>query len=212
MLSDLITAQEGTLILNTEVMKEKKLPKPKSIKDLAKPVYKGSISVTDIKASSTAWLLIQGLVSEYGEKEAKSILHDIYQNAGDHIEDSGSAPIKKVRAGEVAIGFGLRQQAVADKKDGLPIDYVDPKEGNFSLTECVSVVDKKDSGKKKLALEMAECIIKKGRTDLIKTYPIPIYNGEDESSENKSGNPKVFKEKLTLDLLEKHQELSESAK
>ncbi|MCB8611685.1 ABC transporter substrate-binding protein, partial [Faecalibacillus faecis] len=65
-----ITAQEGTLILNTEVMKEKKLPKPKSIKDLAKPVYKGSISVTDIKASSTAWLLIQGLVSEYGEKEA----------------------------------------------------------------------------------------------------------------------------------------------
>ena len=207
-----ITAQEGTLILNTEVMKEKKLPKPKSIKDLAKPVYKGSISVTDIKASSTAWLLIQGLVSEYGEKEAKSILHDIYQNAGDHIEDSGSAPIKKVRAGEGAIGFGLRQQAVADKKDGLPIDYVDPKEGNFSLTECVSVVDKKDSGKKKLALEMAECIIKKGRTDLIKTYPIPIYNGEDESSENKSGNPKVFKEKLTLDLLEKHQELSESAK
>ena len=53
----------------------------------------------------------------------------------------------------MAIGFGLRQQAVADKKDGLPIDYVDPKEGNFSLTECVSVVDKKDSGKKKLALE-----------------------------------------------------------
>ena len=35
-----ITAQEGTLILNTEVMKENKLPKPKSIKDLAKPVYK----------------------------------------------------------------------------------------------------------------------------------------------------------------------------
>lgn len=193
-------------------MKEKKLPKPESIKDLAKPVYKGSISVTDIKASSTAWLLIQGLVSEYGEKEAKSILHDIYQNAGDHIEDSGSAPIKKVRAGEVAIGFGLRQQAVADKKDGLPIDYVDPKEGNFSLTECVSVVDKKDSDKKELALEMAECIIKKGRTDLIRTYPIPIYNGEDESGENKSGNPKVFKEKLTLDLLEKHQRLSESAK
>lgn len=207
-----ITAQEGTLILNMEVMKEKKLPKPTSIKDLAKPVYKGYISVTDVKASSTAWLLIQGLISEYGEKEAKSILHDIYKNAGDHIEDSGSAPIKKVRAGEVAIGFGLRQQAVADKKDGLPIDYVDPAEGNFSLTECVAVVDKKDSEKEKLAQEMAECIIKKGRPELIKTYPISIYNGEKESGENKSGNPKVFKEKLTLDLLEKHQKLSESAK
>lgn len=207
-----ITAQEGTLILNTEVMKENKLPKPKSIKNLAKPVYKGYISVTDVKASSTAWLLIQALVSEYGEKEAQNILKDIYKNAGDHIEDSGSGPIKKVRAGEVAIGFGLRQQAVADKKDGLPIDYVDPIEGNFTLTESVAVLNKDNNDEKsKLAMEMAECIIKKGRRELIKNYPVPIYNGEKEDKEQKSGNPKIFKEKLTLDLLKEHQELSEKA-
>lgn len=47
----------------------------------------------------------------------------------------GSAPLKLCRAGEVAIGFGLRHQAVADKANGQPIDYVDPTEGNFSLTE-----------------------------------------------------------------------------
>ena len=40
---------------------------PKSIKDLANPIYKDQISVTDVKASSTAWLLIQGLVSAYGD-------------------------------------------------------------------------------------------------------------------------------------------------
>ena len=206
-----ITAQEGTLILNTEVMKENNLPTPKSIKDLADPVYEGFISVTDIKSSSTAWLLIQGLVSEYGEDEAESILADIYKNAGDHIEDSGSGPIKNVRAGEVAIGFGLRQQAVADKKDGLPIDYVDPTEGNFTLTESVAVLDKEDSEKSDLAMDMAECIITKGRSELIKDYPVPLYNGETEDEDQKSGNPKEYKEKLTLDLLEKHQELSERA-
>lgn len=206
-----ITAQEGTLILNTEVMKENNLPTPKSIKDLADPVYEGFISVTDIKSSSTAWLLIQGLVSEYGEDEAESILADIYKNAGDHIEDSGSGPIKNVRAGEVAIGFGLRQQAVADKKDGLPIDYVDPTEGNFTLTESVAVLDKEDSEKSDLAMDMAECIITKGRSELIKDYPVPLYNGEKEDEDQKSGNPKEYKEKLTLDLLEKHQELSERA-
>lgn len=54
----------------------------------------------------------------------------------------GSGPLKLCRAGEVAIGFGLRHQAVADKADGLPIDYVDPTEGNFSLTESVAVLDK----------------------------------------------------------------------
>lgn len=206
-----ITAQEGTLILNTKVMKEKKLPTPTSIKDLAKPVYKGYISVTDVKASSTAWLLIQGLVSEYGDKEAEKILKDIYKNAGDHIEDSGSGPIKKVRAGEVAIGFGLRQQAVADKKDGLPIDYVDPKEGNFTLTESVAVLDKGKDDNSALAMKMAECIIKKGRSELIKNYPVPLYKGEKEDKEQKSGNPKTYKEKLTLDLLKQHQQLSENA-
>ena len=94
-----ITAQEGTIIVNTEMMKENNLEMPKSLKDLAEPEYKGFISVTDVASSSTAWLLIQGLVSEYGEDGAKDVLKGIYENAGDHIEDSGSAPLKKVRAG-----------------------------------------------------------------------------------------------------------------
>ena len=94
-----ITSQEGTIIVNTEMMEENDLPMPASLKDLADPVYKGFISVTDISASSTAWLLIQALVSEYGEEGAKEVLTGIYENVGDHLEDSGSAPLKKVRAG-----------------------------------------------------------------------------------------------------------------
>ena len=175
--SALITAQEGTLIVNTEQMEAENLDMPKSIKDLANPEYKGKIAVTDITSSSTAWLLIQGLISEYGEEEAKEILTDIYANAGDHLEESGSGPLKLVRAGEVAIGFGLRQQAVADKEKGLPVDYIDPEEGNFTLTESVAVVNKSEEKNAK-AMEMAECIIKNGREELLKSYPIPLYEGE----------------------------------
>ncbi len=206
-----ITAQEGAIILNTEMMKEINLPVPASIKDLANPDYAGMISVTDINSSSTAWLLIQALVSEYGEDGAKEVLTGIYANAGDHIEDSGSAPLKKARAGEVAIGFGLRHQAVADKASGLPIDFVDPAEGNFSLTESAAVVDKGTQSNPK-AMEMAECIINNGRAELQATYPIPLYEGEAEDTENKSGNPRVFGETLTFELLKKHQELSDSCK
>lgn len=184
---------------------------PTSIKDLAKPEYEGFISVTDVASSSTAWLLIQALISEYGEDEAKEILSDIYKNAGPHIEESGSGPIKKVRSGEVAIGFGLRHQAVADKEEGLPIDYVDPTEGNFSLTESVAVLDKGDDTNA-LAMEMAQCIIENGREELQKTYPNALYEGETTNAENKSANPKTFAEPLTADLLEKHIELSESCK
>lgn len=206
-----ITKQEGAIIVNTELLKENNLKTPTCIKDLADPQYKDMISVTDIKSSSTAWLLIQALVSEYGEDGAQDVLSDIYANAGDNIEDSGSAPLKKVRAGEVAVGFGLRHQAVADKEEGLPIDYVDPTEGNFSLTESVAVLDKDNGEKADKAMEMAQCIIEKGREELQKTYPLAVYEGETDS-DNKSAYPKVFPEKLTVDLLEKHQELSEAAK
>ena len=206
-----ITAQEGTIIVNTELMDENNLDMPTSIKDLAKDEYKGQIAVTDIASSSTAWLLIQGLISEYGEDGAKDVLKSIYVNAGDHIEESGSGPLKLVRAGEAAIGFGLRQQAVADKESGLPIDYVDPEEGNFTLTESAAVVDKGDKSNPK-AMEMAECIIKNGRKALLDTYPIPLYDGETVAESEKSGNPKTFPEKLTVDLLKKHQELSEECK
>lgn len=206
-----ITSQEGTIIVNTELMKENNLAMPTSLKDLEKPEYKNMISVTDITSSSTAWLLIQALVSEYGEDGAKEVLSALYENAGDHIEESGSGPLKLVRAGEVAIGFGLRQQAVADKEEGLPIDFVDPEEGNFTLTESVAVVDKADKTNEK-AMEMAECIINNAREDLLTTYPMALYDGETVADTELSGNPKVFTEKLTVDLLKKHQELSESCK
>lgn len=206
-----ITSQEGTIIVNTEVMNEEGLTMPTCLKDLTNPEYKDLVSVTDIKSSSTAWLLIQALVDAYGEDGAKEVLTGIYENAGPHIETSGSAPLKKVRAGEVAVGFGLRQQAVADKAEGLPVDFVDPTEGNFSLTESIAVVDKGEDTNP-LAQEMAECIITKGRAELQKNYPNAIYEGETTNEENSSAYPKTFLEPLTVDLLEKHQELSESCK
>ena len=116
-----------------------------------------------------------------------------------------------MRAGEVAIGFGLRHQAVADKADGLPIDFVDPTEGNFSLTESIAVIDKGDDTNT-MAMDMAECIIKNGRSEIIKYYPNPIYEGETADPENQSAYPKTFSEPLTVELLEKHKELSESCK
>ena len=116
-----ITSQEGAIILNTELMASENLPTPTCLKDLADPVYAGQVAVTDIQSSSTAWLLIQALVDAYGEDGAEETLAAIYDNCGAHIETSGSGPLKLCRAGEVAIGFGLRHQAVADKADPNPL-------------------------------------------------------------------------------------------
>ena len=206
-----ITSQEGAIIINTELLEENNLPTPTCLKDLADSVYSGYLAVTDVKSSSTAWLLLQALISEYGEDEAQEILSKIYENAGDHIESSGSAPLKLCEDGEVAVGFGLRHQAVAAKKEGLPIDYVDPTEGNFSLTESVAVIDKGDDTNE-MAMEMAECIIKNGREELQSYYPNALYEGESSDSTNKSTYPKTFSKDLTFELYEHHQEISEAAK
>ena len=61
-------------------------------------------------------------------------------------------------------------------------------------------------------MEMAQCIIENARGELLATYPNPLYEGETSDSANKSAYPKTFGEPLTLELFQKHQELSESAK
>ncbi|MBO1306595.1 extracellular solute-binding protein [Enterococcus sp. 669A] len=200
------TVQEGTIFYNTDMMKELDLPVPESLKDLADPQYEGVLSISDIKQSSTAWLLFQALIDNYGEDKAKTILADIYKNTGDHLESSGSGPIKKVRLGEVALGFGLRHQAVKDKNEDLPIEFIEPAEGTYTLTESLAVIDKGEDTNPE-AEKMLNTIMENGRKDLLAIYPSPIYDGEEADSVQVAQNQKIFPEELTAELLEQHQKL-----
>lgn len=120
------TVQEGAIFYNTTVLEDLGLPVPKSLADLADPVYAGQISVTDMEGSSTGWLMVQAIADAYGTgEEGREILTGIYRNAGPHLQMSGSGPLNSVRSGEVAIGFGLRHQAIADKNEGLLQEYQD---------------------------------------------------------------------------------------
>ncbi|MDO4288752.1 MAG: ABC transporter substrate-binding protein [Eubacterium sp.] len=199
-----ITVQEAALMVNTEVLAAEGLAAPASIADLAKPEYAGLISVPDIEGSSTGWLLVQSILGAYGEDEAAEILTGILKNAGPHLESSGSGPFKKVKAGEVAVAFGLRHQSMAAQKEGLPIDTVDPAEGNYALTESLAVVAKGDNTNPR-AEDMAECILQNARAELLETYPRPLYAGE-AAGADASKNPKTYPEALTTDLLQQHQE------
>ncbi|MBW3093969.1 ABC transporter permease subunit [Bifidobacterium sp. 64T4] len=205
------TAQEGAIMINTTALKTAGVDRPTSFRDLAKPEYKGLISVPDMEGSSTGWLMVQAIAGAYGTgSEGRRILTGIYRNAGPHLEQSGSGPLKAVRSGEVAIGFGLRHQAMADKRNGLPIDVIDPIEGNYSLTESVAVLDKGRSTNPK-AQRMAAIIIDQGRKELLETYPTPLYKGE-KAGANESAYPKTFDKPLTVDLLQQHQDFSSTCK
>lgn len=207
-----VTVQEGTIFYNTVLSEEKGLEAPTSYKDLADAAYAGNLSVSDINQSSTAWLMIQALLDNYGEDEAVNILADIYTNAGDHISDSGSAPLKSVRGGEVATGAGLRHQAIRSKNEGEPIEYVDPSEGTYLLTEDIAIVDKGEETNTEQATKAANIILSSGREKLLEFYPVAIYDGESADSEYAAKNYKTFGEPLTTELLEKHQEISNQAR
>ena len=196
----------GSIFYNVEVLKEKKLPIPKSIKDLAKPEYKNQISFPNLADSTTGWLLVQSIMDNYDKDEAKEIIAGIKENAGVHIESSGSGPIKQVEAGEVAIGFGLRNQAVDKNKEGLPIKVVDPTEGNYTLTESFAIISDNDSSKKAVKLLFEKCHQK-----MLEQYPSRLFKDDVIPKENET-NTKIFSEKLTLDLLQEHIRFFNAAK
>ncbi len=202
-----ILGNAGAIFVNTKALEEQGLSAPESIKDLAKPEYEGQFSFPNLFDSSTGWLLIQGVIGTYGEEEGAEIIAHLKKNAGPHIESSGSGPIKKVKTGEVAIGFGLRNQAVQAKAEGLPIEVIDPAEGNYTLTESVSVVEKEDNT---LAVEMAQVLAEKARPALLEEYPVMLYEGETLTAENEA-NFTSWPSTLTVDLLEQHQMIFEEA-
>lgn len=107
----------------------------------------------------------------------------------------------------MAVGFGLRHQGLMEQQKGLPIKVIDPKEGNFFLTEGVAVLNKGNAKKQEMAMKMAECLIKNARKELLKYYPMALYEGEGVDPSFKPAYPKQFKEKLTVELLKKHQDL-----
>ncbi|MBY0223625.1 extracellular solute-binding protein [Sporosarcina aquimarina] len=206
-----VLANTGSIFVNTQVLMEKGLPTPSSIEDLTKPEFKGLVSIPNIMDSSTGWLLVQAIISQYGEEEGKTILRDLIANVGPHLESSGSGPIKKVTAGEVAAGFGLRHQAVIASGQGAPIDFIDPTEGNFTLTESIAVVEK-DDAQTELSMKMAEVIINDGREGILQDYPVALYGGEVISDDHQPAHTKKFGDTLTVELLKQHQDYFNSAK
>ncbi|WP_228480701.1 extracellular solute-binding protein [Staphylococcus sp. GDY8P57P] len=200
----------GSLFINKKALEKHHLEVPHSIKDLTKPEYKGQVSMPNVMESSTGWLVLQGILNEYGEKEGQDVIKKLLINVGPHLEDGGSGPLQKVESGEVAVGVGLRAQAIEQEKGNI-IKHIDPKEGNFSLVEGAAVV-KKGGEKQKKAEKMVEVIQKYGRKDLMKQYPVTLYKGEHIAKDQKPEYPKKWKDPLTVDLLQKHQDIFNAAK
>lgn len=128
------------MLYNKEVLAEKKLPAPACWKDLAKPDYKGEVTVSNPQSSGTAYTQLATIVQLFGEDEAFKLLADIGANVNQHTK-SGSAPGKMAARGETTIAVGFMHDMVNLKKQGFPVEIVSPCEGTGYEVGAVSVIN-----------------------------------------------------------------------
>ena len=114
--------------VNTDVLKEKNLPMPRSWEDLTKPMYKGMVQVASPQSSGTAYTVLATVVQLKGEEEAYKYLAKLHQNVNQYTK-SGSAPGKAAARGETMIGVGFLHDHALQKANGFPLELVVPSEG-----------------------------------------------------------------------------------
>jgi iron(III) transport system substrate-binding protein len=137
--------------VNTKLIKEKNLPKPKSWMDLGNPIYKGELVMPNPGTSGTAFVSVSAIMQIYGEKKGWEILEKIHKNVAQYTK-SGSAPSQLVAQGEYAVGVSWDQAIWGRAQKGFPIEGIVPSEGTAYDLDSIAILKgcKNLEGAKKL--------------------------------------------------------------
>jgi iron(III) transport system substrate-binding protein len=127
----------AAFVVNTQVLKDQKLPMPKGWHDLLNPVFKDKVIMPNPASSGTGFLQVASLLvlldPDYKNKpvaddKAWGFLKELNKNMGQYIK-SGSKPAKLTAAGEYAVGCSFAFVYSSLKKKGFPVALVFPDEG-----------------------------------------------------------------------------------
>jgi len=129
----------ATVAFNTVEAGKRKLPKPESWKDLAKPVYKGALAMPNPNSSGTGYLMVSSWLQLFGEAEGWKFMDALHENMAVYTH-SGSKPARMAATGEYPIGLSFEYRASSEKAKGAPIDLVFPKEGLGWDMEATAIV------------------------------------------------------------------------
>ncbi|HEX5959592.1 MAG TPA: ABC transporter substrate-binding protein [Hyphomicrobiaceae bacterium] len=128
------TGYFAALCVNTDLLRQRKLPVPERWADLTDPQYKGQIVMPSPLDSGTGYLQVAAWVQTMGGEAAWRYMSQLDRNIAQYTS-SGSAPCKLARDKEYAIGityaFAVAKviDAFAEAKVDSPIELVIPREG-----------------------------------------------------------------------------------
>ena len=113
----------------------KGLPMPRTWSDLMKPEWKGKFAITDPSKSATAYMLVYGLLKQFG----RDGLDRIAANAV--VTSSSGTTYKGVASGEYAVGLTIEfaaQEYVAGGQKEIKLVY--PSEGSYLAPEGMFII------------------------------------------------------------------------
>jgi iron(III) transport system substrate-binding protein len=113
---------------NTVEGQKKGIPKPETWADLAKPVYKGQVTMPNPASSGTGFLDVAGWIQTMGEAGAWKYMDQLHENIAQYTH-SGSKPCRQAGAGEFVVGISFDFRGNDVKAKGAPVELVFPKEG-----------------------------------------------------------------------------------
>lgn len=133
------TKYSAAIILNNEIMRENNLEIPTSYEDLTDPQYKNFISVPNPKMSNTGYIIVKSLVNAMGEEEAFAYFDRLAENVL-QFTSSGTAPMKALVQGEVAIGMAATYLAVEQIDLGMDFSILFFDEGAPYTSDSMTII------------------------------------------------------------------------
>jgi iron(III) transport system substrate-binding protein len=135
---------------NTVEGQKKNIPKPETWADLAKPVYKGQITMPNPASSGTGFFDVTAWLQTMGEANGWKYMDQLHENIAQYTH-SGSKPCRQSGAGEFVVGISFDFRGNDVKAKGAPVELVWPKEGLGWDLEAVAIMKntkKMDAAKK----------------------------------------------------------------
>lgn len=161
------TGYMGAFCVNTERLKAKGLPMPKSWKDLENPAFKGEVVMPDPNSSGTGYLHVNAVLQAMGEEKGWAQLKAVDPNMAQYTS-SGSKPCKAARAGEYTVGASLAFTALKSIEDGYPLAMVFPEGGVGYELEASGLMS--SSKNKADAKRFLDWTMSKSATDLYGSF------------------------------------------
>lgn len=129
-------------VVNRDVLTEYGCPVPEKFEDLLNPCYKGLISMPDPKSSGTGYAFFNGMVTKLGEEKAMEYFDALNENIKEYTS-SGSAPLKAVDRGEIAIGCCMVWQGVQYANNNPSLQVIFPDNEVFYNLFAMGIVNGK---------------------------------------------------------------------